>query len=160
MSFQGMGNLPGMSHLDAALAPQAQGAAQAEVKAPSLPLGVVGAAGGALVAALIYGAVGRFVGEISYLAVLVGIASGMAATTLGKGNSIPLGVAAGVLTLFSMVVGKLIVGAPPGVSWIAYHTTLFDIIFCWALAPLAAVGLGGVPKVAEIFQSLRGRFGV
>lgn len=157
MNFQSMGNLPGMSHLNAAMAPTGEAA---EAPKPSLPLGLAGAAGGALVAALLYGVVGRFIGEISYLAVLVGIASGLAATTLGKGNSIPVGIAAGVFTLVSMVVGKLIVGAPPGVSWIAYHTTLFDIIFCWALAPLAAVGLGGVPKVGELFRSVRGRFGV
>jgi len=150
-------NLPSMSHVAAAMTPQQQVETPAK---PSLPLGLAGAAGGALAAALIYGVVGRFIGEMSYLAVLVGIASGMAATTLGKGNSIPVGIAAAVFTLVSMFVGKLIVGAPPGVSWIAYHTTLFDIIFCYLLAPIAALGLGGVPKVGELFRSLRGRFGV
>ena len=57
-------------------------------------------------------------------------------------------------------IGKLIIGDPSGAGWVAYHTTLFDIIFCYLLAPAAALGLGGVPKVAELFRSLRRRFGV
>lgn len=152
-------NFPNMPNMQQYAAAMTQGP-EAEAQKPSLPMGLAGAAAGALVAALIYGVVGRFIGEMSYLAVLVGIVSGVGATTLGKGNSIPVGIAAGVFTLVFMVVAKLIVGAPPGVSWIAYHTTLFDIIFCWALAPLAAVGLGGVPQLGRLFASLRGRFGV
>ena len=127
-------------------------------KAPSLMLGLVGAVGGALVVGLLYGVVGRLIGEYSYAAVLVGAASGFAAATLGRGTSIPVGIAAGVSTIIAMVVGKLIIG-PLGPGWVAAHTTLFDIIFCWLAAPAVALALGGVPQAAKLVRGLRSRFG-
>jgi len=48
-----------------------------------LPMAIAGALGGAIALALVYGVVGRFVGEFSYVACLIGFASGAAAAKLG-----------------------------------------------------------------------------
>ena len=58
-----------------------------------MPKAIMGALAGALVVGLIYGVVGRFVAEFSYLAILIGTASGLAAVRLGgKANRLMLAV--------------------------------------------------------------------
>ena len=108
-----------------------------------LPKAIMGALAGALVLGLIYGVVGRFVAEFSYVAVLVGSASGLAAVRLGGRASPIAGGVAAVASLVMIVAAKIIVGAPEGTSWIAYHTTLFDILFCYIANPVAAFVAGG-----------------
>lgn len=122
--------------------------------ATSLPLGLAGAAAGAIVVGLIYGVVSLFVGEHSYVALLIGGASGGAALFLGRGRSMIVGVAAAVFTLVGVFAGKLIIGSPPGVTWVAYHTTAFDILFCYVLAPAAALVLAGPSKLAALRRYL------
>src|SRR5688572_33487249 len=106
--------------------------------AVNLPMAIAGAAAGAIALGLVYGLVGKFVGEFSYVACLIGAASGVGAQKLGKGRSIVAGVAAAVLSLVAVLGAKLLVGAPEGVSWISYHTQLFDILFCYLANPAAA----------------------
>ena len=100
--------------------------------------GIMAAAGAALVVGLIYGVVGMFVNEFKWLALATGAASGVAGVTFGKKYSIPLGVAAAVFTLIGMIVGKLLIQPGEGGDWFAYHTTLFDIMFCYVGAPALA----------------------
>lgn len=120
----------------------------------SLPKAVMGALAGALVAGLVYGVVGRFVAEFSYLAVLIGTASGLAAVRLGgKASPIAGGVAAGA-SLVMVLAAKILVGAPAGTSWVAYHTTLFDIIFCYVANPVAAFAAGGTGVGRGLLQKL------
>ena len=109
----------------------------------SLPKAIVGALAGALVLGLIYGVVGRFVAEFSYLAILIGSAAGLAAVRLGGRASPIAGGVAAAASLVMVLAAKLIVGSPEGTSWIAYHTTLFDIIFCYVANPVAAFVAGG-----------------
>ena len=117
-------------------------------------LGLVGAAAGALVMGIIYGVVGRVAFEHSAIAILVGVASGFAALKLGGKKNLVIGLAAAAFTLVGSLVGKIIIGSPPGVSWIAYHTTFFDIIFCYVAAPLAAVALAGTDKLDGLRRRL------
>jgi len=123
-----------------ATAPAEGEEAQAEL---DLPKAIAGALAGAVVAGLLYGVVGRFVAEFSYLAVLIGSASGLLAARLG-GKPSPLvgGVAAGA-SLVMVLAAKIIVGAPEGVSWMSYHLTMFDILFCYIANPVAAFVAGG-----------------
>lgn len=108
-----------------------------------LPKAVMGALAGALVVGLVYGVVGRFVAEFSYLAILIGTGSGLAAVRLG-GKASPLaGAVAAGASLVMVLAAKILVGAPAGTSWIAYHTTLFDIVFCYVANPVAAFAAGG-----------------
>ncbi|MCA9608241.1 MAG: hypothetical protein KC619_21680 [Myxococcales bacterium] len=109
----------------------------------SLPKAIAGALGGAIAAGLLYGIVGHFVAEFSYLAVLIGSASGLMAVRLGGKASPVAGGIAAVASLGMVLAAKLLVGAPEGSSWIAYHTTLFDIIFCYVANPVAAFMAGG-----------------
>jgi len=120
----------------------------------SVPLGLAGAAAGAIVVGLVYGVVSLFIGEHSYIALLIGAASGGAALFLGRGRSMIVGAAAAVLTLVGVFAGKLIIGAPPGVSWVAYHTTPFDILFCYVLSPAAALVIVGPSKLAALRRYL------
>ena len=129
------------------LAEAAQSAVGNNDEAPaaeiSLPKAIAGALGGALVVALVYGVVGRFVGEYSFLAVAIGSASGLAAVRLGGGTSPIAGAVAAVASLLMVFAAKLIVGAPEGTSWLSYHLTMFDIIFCYIANPVAAFVAGG-----------------
>ncbi|MEC7524981.1 MAG: hypothetical protein VYE22_34185 [Myxococcota bacterium] len=108
-----------------------------------MPKAIMGALAGALVIGLVYGVVGRFVAEFSYLAVLIGTASGLAAVRLGGKASRTAGIVAAVASLVMVLAAKILVGAPAGSSWISYHTTLFDIIFCYIANPVAAFAAGG-----------------
>jgi len=109
----------------------------------NLPKAIGGALAGAVAAGLIYGVVGHFVAEFSYLAVLIGSASGLLAARLGgKASPIAGGVAAGA-SLVMVLAAKILVGAPEGVSWISYHLTMFDILFCYIANPVAAFIAGG-----------------
>jgi len=116
----------------------------------NLPMALVGAAGGALLMAVVYGVVGRFVGEFSYVAFLIGGVAGLGSMKLGGGRSIVAGIAAAGIALVAVILAKLIVGSPEGVSWIGYHTTLFDIIFCYVLNPAAAFLAAGTEKARDI----------
>ena len=120
----------------------------------SLPKAMVGAVGGALALGLVYGVVGRFVGEFSYAAFLVGAASGVAAMKLGGGRSIVAGVVAAGASLVAILGAKLIVGSPEGVSWVSYHTTMFDILFCYVLNPAAAFFAAGTDKARHLLKKL------
>ena len=119
-----------------------------------LPLAIVGAAGGALVMGVVYGFVSNIVGEYSYVAFLIGAASGLAAMKLGGGRSVVSGVVAAVLSLVGVLIGKIIIGAPEGSSWVAYHTTMFDIIFCYVANPAAAFFAAGTDKARELVNRL------
>src|SRR5688500_1226238 len=82
----------------------------------SLPKAAMGAAAGALALGLVYGIVGRFVGELSYVAFLIGAASGVGAMKLGGGRSVIAGGIAAATTLVAVLFAKLVVGAPEGLS--------------------------------------------
>ncbi len=120
----------------------------------SLPKAIVGAAVGALVVGALYGVVGRFVAEYAYGAFLIGAASGVLAMRLGGGRSIPAGVVAAVLSLVGVLAGKLIVGSPEGVSWVSYHTTPFDILFCYVANPAAAFFAAGTNSARSLLKRL------
>lgn len=120
----------------------------------NMMLGLAGAAAGALVMGIVYGVIGRVAFEHSALAVLVGIAAGFGALKLGGMQNLMVGIAAAVLTLVGSLIGKVIIGAPEGVSWIAYHTTLFDILFCYVTAPVAAVAICGTDKLSFLRRYL------
>lgn len=109
----------------------------------NLPKAIAGALAGAVAAGILYGVVGRFVAEFSYLAVLIGSASGLMAVRLGGKASPVAGGIAAAASLGMVLAAKILVGAPEGTSWIAYHTTMFDIIFCYVANPVAAFVAGG-----------------
>ena len=119
-----------------------------------MPKAIMGALAGALVVGLIYGVVGRFVAEFSYLAILIGTASGLAAVRLGGKANRTAGVVAAVASLVMVLAAKIHVGAPEGVSWVGYHTTLFDIIFCYIANPVAAFVAGGTGAGRGLLQRL------
>ncbi len=128
------------------LANAAQSATQTDESSEgtlNLPKAIAGALVGALAAGIVYGVVGRFVGEFSYLAVVIGSASGLLAVRLGGKASPIAGTVAAIASLAMVLAAKILVGSPEGVSWIAYHTTLFDIIFCYIANPVAAFVAGG-----------------
>lgn len=120
----------------------------------SLPMATVGAIGGAIALGIVYGVVGRFVGEYSYAAFLIGAASGVAAMKLGGGRSLIAGGIAAVATLVAVLGAKVIVGAPEGVGWITYHTTMFDILFCYLAAPAAAFFAAGTGAARSVLNRL------
>ena len=128
-----------------------QDAAEGEV---NLPMALVGAAVGAFAMGAVYGVVGRIIGEYSYIAFLIGAASGVGAMKLGKGRSIVAGAVAAVLTLIAVIGAKLIIGDPSGAGWVAYHTQLFDIIFCYLAAPAAAFFAAGTSQARAILNKL------
>lgn len=109
----------------------------------NMPKAIVGALGAALAIGLVYGVVGRFVAEFSYLAVLIGSASGLAAVRLGGKATPVVGIISAVASLVMVLAAKLIVGSPEGTSWLSYHLTLFDIMFCYIANPVAAFVAGG-----------------
>lgn len=117
----------------------------------NLVMGLVGAAGGALLMGIVYGFVSLFIGEIKLVVLLVGAVSGFGAMKLGKGSSLVVGIAAAILTLIGIFIGKVIIGAPVGFTWVEYHTTMFDILFCYLGAPIVAFGVAYGSKL----QSLR-----
>jgi hypothetical protein len=119
-----------------------------------MPMAVAGALGGAIALALVYGVVGRFVGEFSYVACLIGFASGAAAAKLGGGRNLVVGAVAAASSLLAVLGAKLIVGAPEGYGFIEYHTTLFDIIFCYVACPAAAFAVAGTDKARELLRRL------
>lgn len=119
-----------------------------------MPKAVVGAIGGALAMGLVYGVVGRFIGEYSYIAFLIGAASGLAAMKLGGARSMVVGGIAAAASLVAVLLAKLIIGAPEGVSWVSYHTSMFDILFCYIAPPVAAFFAAGSDKVRELTKHL------
>lgn len=140
-----------MQSLAAAATRQTEGDAAATL---DLPKAIVGAVVGAVVAGLLYGVVGRFVGEFSYLAVLIGSASGLLAVRLGGKASPVAGGVAAAASLVMVLAAKVVVGAPEGTSWIAYHTTMFDILFCYLANPFAAFVAGGTGAGRGILRKL------
>jgi hypothetical protein len=120
----------------------------------SLGKAIVGAVGGALLMGIVYGVVGRFVGEFSYVAFLIGAASGVGAMKLGGGRSIVAGAVAAIATLVSVILAKLIIGDPSGAGWVAYHTTMFDILFCYLAAPAAAFFAAGTNAARGVLNKL------
>jgi hypothetical protein len=117
-------------------------------------MALAGAVGGAVALGIVYGVVGKFVGEYSYAAFLIGAASGVAALKLGGGHSVVVGIVGAVVSLIAVLGAKLIVGAPEGVGFIEYHTTMFDIIFCYLLNPAAAFIAVGTKYSDEILRRL------
>lgn len=115
---------------------------------------IVGAVGGGLAMGALYGVASRVVGEYSYVAFLIGAVAGLAAMKLGGGRSVVAGVIAAVSALAGVIVGKLICGAPEGTSWIAYHTQMFDILFCYIAAPAAAFFAAGTDKARGLLKML------
>jgi hypothetical protein len=109
----------------------------------NFPKAIAGAVAGALVLGLIYGVVGRFVSEFNFLAIAIGSGSGLLAVKLGGKASPVVGGIAAAVSLFAVLAAKVIVGAPEGWSWIAYHTMMFDILFCYLANPIAAFMAGG-----------------
>ena len=120
----------------------------------NMPMAIAGAVGGALAMGLVYGVVGRFIGEYSYIAFLIGAASGLAAMKLGGARSMVVGGIAAAASLVAVLLAKLIIGAPEGVSWVSYHTSMFDILFCYIAAPAAAFFAAGSDKVRELTKRL------
>jgi hypothetical protein len=120
----------------------------------NLPKAALGALAGAFAMGVVYGVVGRFVGEYSYVAFLIGAAGGVGAMKLGGGRSLVAGGLAAGATLAAVIVAKVIVGAPEGTSWVAYHTTTFDILFCYLAAPAAAFFAAGSNQSRELLDKL------
>jgi hypothetical protein len=100
---------------------------------------VTGSTVAALAVAIAYGLAGRFTHEVLVFAPLVGTVSGLSALRFGQGRSIPVGMIAAVVSLLAVIGAKVVVGAPSGVSWFTQHTTVFDLVFCYVLNPLAAL---------------------
>lgn len=121
-----------------------------------LPMAIAGAVGGALAMGAVYGVLGMFIGEFKYVAIASGLVSGIAAMKLGGGRSVPAGIVAAVATLIGLIGGKLLMG--PSENWVAYHTTLFDILFCYIGAPAAAFATAGTDKARELLDRLPIRF--
>lgn len=123
----------------------------------NLPMAIAGAAAGAIALGAVYGIVGKVIGvEYSYVAFLIGAASGVGAQKLGKGRSIVAGAAAAVLSLVAVLGAKLLIGAPDGYpgGWISYHTQLFDIIFCYLANPAAAFFAAGTDQARQLLNKL------
>jgi hypothetical protein len=118
----------------------------------NLPKALIGAVGGALALGLVYGLVGRFVAEFAYAAILIGAASGTLAMKLGGGRSFVVGGVAAGVSLIAVIGAKLIVGAPEGASWMSYHLTMFDIIFCYVLNPVTAFFTAGTDQVRGLLK--------
>ena len=128
----------------------------------SLPKAIAGAFAGAFAVGIIYGLVGAFFAEFKFLAIATGAASGFAAQYLGGGQKPVVGAIAAGATLLAMLFGKLIVGDGGGMfhleNWVAYHTTLFDILFCWLGAPAVAAAFGALgdpQKIMNIVNHIR-----
>lgn len=120
----------------------------------NMPKAIAGAFAGAIAMGLVYGVVGRVIGEYSYIAFLIGGAAGLGAMKLGGARSMTVGTIAAVASLIGVLMAKVIVGAPEGTSWIAYHTTMFDILFCYLAPPAAAFFAAGSDKVRELTKHL------
>ncbi|MEM6958209.1 MAG: hypothetical protein AAF411_23665 [Myxococcota bacterium] len=120
----------------------------------NMPKAIAGAFGGALAMGLVYGVVGRFVGEFSYIAFLIGAAAGLGAMKLGGARNMKVGTVSAIASLVAVLLAKLIVGAPEGVSWISYHTTMFDILFCYLAPPVAAFFAAGSDKIRALTKHL------
>src|SRR5689334_19538064 len=121
-----------------------------------VPMALIGAVGGAFGMSIVYGLIGKVIGEFSVLALLVGGTAGAAAFKLGHGRS-PLvgGVAAG-LSLVAILGAKIMIGVPDGaaVSWFSWHMQPFDIIFCYLLSPAVAFALAGSEKARALLKKL------
>lgn len=115
---------------------------------------IIGAVGGGLLMGVVYGVAAKAIGEHSYVAFLIGAVAGLAAMKLGGGRSIVAGGVAAAAALAGVIVGKLICGAPEGTSWIAYHTTMFDILFCYLANPAAAFFAAGTDKARGLLKML------
>jgi hypothetical protein len=121
----------------------------------SIPKAAAGAVGGALAMGVVYGIIGRVLHvEYSYVAFLIGAAAGVAAMKLGGGRSIVAGGIAAASALVGVLLGKVIIGAPEGTSWIAYHTTMFDILFCYLGAPAAGFFAAGTNQARQLLKFL------
>jgi hypothetical protein len=121
----------------------------------SVPKAAAGALGGALAMGVVYGVIGRVLHvEYSYVAFLVGAAAGVAAMKLGGGRSIVAGALAAASALVGILVGKVIIGSPEGTSFLAYHTTMFDILFCYVAAPAAGFFAAGTNQARQLLDRL------
>lgn len=120
----------------------------------NMPKAIAGAFAGAIAMGLVYGIVGRVIGEYSYIAFLIGGAAGLGAMKLGGARSMTVGAIAAGASLIAVLMAKVIVGAPEGTSWVAYHTTMFDILFCYLAPPAAAFFAAGSDKVRELTKHL------
>ncbi|MFK7999947.1 MAG: hypothetical protein AB8H86_10130 [Polyangiales bacterium] len=120
----------------------------------NMPKAIAGAFAGALAIGVVYGVVGRVIGEYSYIAFLIGGAAGLGAMKLGGARSMTVGAIAAFASIVAVLLAKVIVGAPEGTSWIAYHTTMFDILFCYLAPPAAAFFAAGSDKVRELTKHL------
>lgn len=120
----------------------------------NIPKAIAGAFAGAIAMGLVYGVVGRVIGEYSYIAFLIGGAAGLGAMKLGGARSMTVGAIAAGASLIAVLMAKVIVGAPEGTSWVAYHTTMFDILFCYLAPPAAAFFAAGSDKVRELTKHL------
>ncbi len=118
----------------------------------NMPKAVAGAFAGAILLGIVYGVVGKFIGEFSYAAFLIGGATGLGAMVLGGGRGMVVGLMASAVTLVGVLVGKLICGAPEGVSWVAYHTTMFDILFCYLAPPVVAFFASGTDAARDFIR--------
>jgi hypothetical protein len=119
------------------------------------PTAAAGAVAGALAMGIVYGIIGRVLRvEYSYVAFLIGAASGVAAMKLGGGRSIVSGGIAAGATLVGVLLGKIIIGSPEGTSFLAYHTTMFDIIFCYLAAPAAGFFAAGSNQARQLLRHL------
>ncbi len=120
---------------------------------PAIIKGIAAAAGAAIAVGLIYGVIGMFVAEFKYVALATGAASGLAGLHFAKRHSLALGALAATFTLVGMIVGKLLI-RPEGVDWIAYHTTMFDIMFCFVGAPVLAFVAAGTQAGDQVRRYL------
>jgi len=71
-----------------------------------------------------------------------------------EGRTLVAGVVAAVASLFAAIGAKLIVGAPEGTSFIAYHTSMFDILFCYIACPAAAFFAASTDKARDVRDRL------
>lgn len=121
----------------------------------NVPKAAVGAVAGGLAMGVVYGAISRVLHvEYSYVAFLVGAAAGVAAMKLGGGRSIVAGGISAVAALAGILLGKIIIGHPEGTTFFAYHSTLFDILFCYVAAPAAGFFAAGTNQARQILDKL------
>jgi hypothetical protein len=121
----------------------------------NMPKAIAGAFAGAIAMGLVYGGISRVLGtEYAYVAFLIGAAAGLGAMKLGGARSTTVGAIAAGASIVGVLMAKVIVGAPEGVSWVSYHTTMFDILFCYLAPPAAAFFAAGSDKIRELTKHL------
>lgn len=154
----------GSAPFDSAPESKPDGAADSDAPKSNVKRALGASALGVLVGAVIWGGVGFITGgwEFKYGAVLIGlIVGGLALKGAGRASR-SVGIAAGVMSLVSLLLGKAFFEmlVHPGFSMgehIAYHTTIIDLIFYGATA-VTGFAVAGSPGAINRVKAQLGRY--